>query len=183
MSFLPESRAFSGALSRRVLANHSDCRSQLRWAGDTRTRRFALSPKSHYLPVPDTGAAVRRLPEWRHSTTRSGSRSASIVASGGLTLAKGDRRLAHRLARDPVGGRPFADRFRRDADDLFRGPHLRQAGRRGAPLRPRQGRERDGAGGDRAAVRAVRRGDLGGGASGCSAATATRSRRRSRPSR
>ena len=52
--------------------------------------------------------------------------------------------------------------LRRDRDDLFRGAHLRQAGRRGASLRPRQGRERHGAGRDRAAVRAVRRGDLGG---------------------
>ena len=76
---------------------------------------------------------------------------------------QGRGRRADRLAGDPVGGRPFADRLRRHGDDLFRRAHLRQARRRGASLRPRQGRERVGAGRDGAAVRAVRRGDLGGG--------------------
>ena len=75
---------------------------------------------------------------------------------------EGRGRRAHRLAGDPVRGRAFADRFRRHGDDLFCRAHLRQARRRGASLRPRQGRERLGAGRDGAAVRAVRRGDLGG---------------------
>jgi len=55
-------------------------------------------------------------------------------------------RLRHRLAGDPVGSRPFADRSRRHGDDLCRRAHFRQARRRGAPIRPWQVRERLGAG-------------------------------------
>ena len=88
----------------------------------------------------------------------------SIAASAGLDRGQGRGRPRHRLARNPVGSRPFAARSGRDGDDLFRGAHFRQARRRGAPLRPRQGRKRVGAGGDRAAVPALRHRDLGGAA-------------------
>src|SRR5271157_4395097 len=43
---------------------------------------------------------------------------------------EGRYRLAHRLARHPLGGRPFAARSGGDGADLYRGTGLRQAGRR-----------------------------------------------------
>ena len=77
---------------------------------------------------------------------------------------QGRGRRHDRVARDPVRGRPFADRPRRDGDDLFRSAHGRQAGRPGAPIRPRQDREHRRARRDRAAVHSFRRGDVGIGA-------------------
>ena len=107
----------------------------------------------------------------------------SIAASGGLTIGKAIVGLAVRLARDPVGSRAFADRSCRDRHDLFRGALFRQAGRRGAPLRPRQDRERHGAGRNGVAVPALRRGDLGGGPPPARRRRRTPSKRRSGPSR
>ena len=107
---------------------------------------------------------------------RSGYRSRSHAKRQAEGRALLDRRLGRpdarqgrgrafdRLARDPVGGRAFADRSRRHGDDLFRGAGVRQAGGCGASLWARQGRERLGAGGDGALVPAVGRGDLGGAA-------------------
>ena len=62
---------------------------------------------------------------------------------------QGGGRLALGLAGALVGGGAFGARLRRDRDDLVRGTRLRQAGRRGASLRPRQGRKRHGADRDR----------------------------------
>ena len=77
---------------------------------------------------------------------------------------EGHRWPLDRLAGDPVGGRPFADRPLGDGADLFRGAALRQAGRRGTPIRARQGRERHRACRNGAAVPALGHRDLGGGA-------------------
>ena len=78
---------------------------------------------------------------------------------GRIDGRQGRGRSFDRLARDPVGGRAFADRSRRHGDDLFRGAGIRQPGRRGASLWAWRGRERLGAGGDGAAIPAVWRGD------------------------
>ena len=113
---------------------------------------------------------VRRPPRYRSRARRAMQDIKQKVALivdrriGRADARQGRGRLRHRLARDPVGGRAFAARSRRDGDDLFRGARLRQAGRRGASLRPRQGRERHRARRDRAAVPALRRRDLGGAA-------------------
>ena len=106
----------------------------------------------------------------------------SIAASAALTIAKGAGRLCHRLAGDSVGSRPLADRSRRHRDDLCRRAHFRQAGRRGASLRPRQVRKRLGAGRNRAAVPAVGRRDLGSGQAPDRARTARRRTPMSGPS-
>ena len=98
-------------------------------------------------------------------------RHAGHQAESGAVLDRGVSRLdcrqdrcgaRHRFARHLVRGRAFPARSRRDGDDIFRGAYFRQAGRRGASLRPWQDRKRDRAGGDRALVPAVRHRDLGG---------------------
>ena len=87
----------------------------------------------------------------------------SIAISAGLTVAKAVVGfLSGSLALLSEAAHSLIDCLATD-HDLFRRAHFRQAGRRGAPLRPRQGRKRHRARRDRAAVRAVRRGDLGGG--------------------
>ena len=86
----------------------------------------------------------------------------SIAASAGLTAAKARHRPPHRLACDPVRSRPFLDRPLGDAADLFCRAHFRQAGRRRASIRPRQGRIRHRACRNGVAVRAHGRGDLRG---------------------
>ena len=101
---------------------------------------------------------ARRMQEYKERVALT-----SIAASGGLTVAKAlVGALSGSLALH-LGGGALGARFRRDRDDLVRGTRLRQAGRRGASLRPRQGRERRGADRDRAAVRSLGCRDLRGG--------------------
>ena len=102
----------------------------------------------------------------------------SIAASAGLTAAKAIVGCHDRLARHPVGSRPFADRPRRDGADLFRRARLRQAGRRRTPIRPRQDRKRHRARRNGAAFRARRQSSSGRRRSGSSARKPMRSRRR-----
>ena len=107
----------------------------------------------------------------------------SIAASAGLTVAKAVVGFGTgSLAILSEAAHSLLD-LAATRDDLFRGASFRQARRRGAPLRPRQGRERHRARRDRAAVPALRHRDLGSGAAPASAATAMRSRRRSGRSR
>ena len=153
---------FSARLSRRLFANHSECRLQLRWAAPYEQDALRWR-QCRIICLCDRPGRASIESFQGGDTARQGAGRAHIHSRlRRADRGEGRRRPAHRLAGDPVGGRPFADRFRRDADDLFRGPRVRQAGRRGAPLRPRQGRERDSAGRDRAAVHPVRRRDLGG---------------------
>ena len=85
----------------------------------------------------------------------------SIAASAGLTAAKAIVGFATgSLALISEAGHSLIDLGAAD-HDLYCRAHLRQAGRREASLRPRQGGGGLGAGGNRAAVPVVGGGDLG----------------------
>ena len=79
--------------------------------------------------------------------TKSGAAGALDRLQRAADRAQARRRGDHRLDRDPHRGGPLADRPGRLGDRLRLGPQGRRAGRRRAPLRPREGREPGG--GDR----------------------------------
>ena len=84
------------------------------------------------------GAARRPSAMIRTKTRRGGALDRLQRAAD---RAQARRRGDHRLDRDPHRGGPLADRPGRLGDRLRLGPQGRRAGRRRAPLRPREGRE------------------------------------------
>ena len=123
---LPDDRRAMRAADRRI--------SRRRW-----TRPPQRLPSSrglnHRLPAGRSAAERLSRPERTRRTHVDAPRAR-------LTVAKARGRRAVRFAGAAFGGRALGARFRRDRDDLVRGTRLRQAGRRGASLRPRQGRKR-----------------------------------------
>src|SRR5215218_7950953 len=122
----------------------------------------------HRSPVAALTAPVtlvyRSAPEALDAEHQGTSRAHLHCSLGRAHRRQGRGGAGLRVARYSVGCRTCTARLRRDGPHLFCRAGLRQACRRGAPLWAWQGREPRRAGGDRAPVPPLRRGDLGGGA-------------------